>query len=110
MSQFLVDGQKARLSWFSVGSPQDLWQIPGGHERGGTKVIGSLRASRLRLYRWNEKQRQVEVAALGGSLGVRGSQLSRRARCHLLHHRQHQLAVAVIQVGGVTADLAQEAD
>src|SRR5579863_4264284 len=29
---------------------------------------------------------------------------------HLLHHGEHQLAVAVIQADGVAADLAEEAD
>ncbi len=31
-------------------------------------------------------------------------------RRHLLDHGQHQLAVAVVQIGGVAADLAEEAD
>ncbi len=33
-----------------------------------------------------------------------------RARRHLLHHRQHQLPVAVVQVRRIAAHLAQEAD
>src|SRR5271168_1455777 len=38
------------------------------------------------------------------------SSLPRRIGRHLLHHSQHQLAVAVIQAHGVAADLAEKAD
>jgi len=46
----------------------------------------------------------------GGVARKIASVLSRRIGRHLLHHGQHQLAVAVIQAHGVAADLAEEAD
>ncbi len=31
--------------------------------------------------------------------------LSRRARCHLLNHGEHEFSVAIVEAGGVAADL-----
>src|SRR5437016_10411272 len=41
---------------------------------------------------------------------LRALLLSSSAGGHLLHHGQHQLAIAFIETGGVAANLAQEAD
>src|SRR5689334_6744914 len=41
---------------------------------------------------------------------LKAGSLPSRVRGHFFHHGQHQLAVAVVQAGGVAADLAEEAD
>src|SRR5208337_334611 len=50
------------------------------------------------------------ACAFGGWLMATARSSLSRIRGHLLDHRQDELAVAVVEVGGVAANLAEEAD
>src|ERR1700728_1232012 len=65
----------------------------------------------VRKYRKTSCQLYFSVLRIRGKperLGTETDLL--RARCHLLHHRQHELAVAIVQIRGIAPHLAKEAD
>src|SRR5712692_1377218 len=77
------------------------------------KTSRQLSAVSRQLVLWQMKQEGLYgasrnmVALTADSLQAG---LLRRARRHLLHHRQHQLSVTVVQIRRIPAHLAQEAD
>src|SRR5262245_33853663 len=107
-----LDDQCRQATEFSADTPRTR---KGGYESnselcsaGGEAAKSATRAL-LRMFCMRDQGESSDSGRKGGSeLEARGLQLSRCARCHLLHHRQHQLAVTVVQVGGITANLAQE--
>src|SRR5437899_10354976 len=48
--------------------------------------------------------------APAGAMDFSGVLLSSGSGGHLFHHGDHQLAVAIVQIAGIAADLAQKAD
>src|ERR1700722_13914565 len=67
------------------------------------------------LWKFRRLSRSYDRSATPGrcevELEARSQKLSLlRIRRHLLHHGEHQFTVAVVEVGGVAADLAEKAD
>jgi hypothetical protein len=120
--QFLVRGHRSLHAQFNEACSRG--EVPSGHggewyESKGRSVGGSSWLSALGPLAWINKGNNADSVGVnhwrnrGNEAEPRAEKQERflfRVRRHLLDHGEHEFAVAVVQAGGVAADLAEEAD